>query len=155
MSKIECTLECIQALMTSMTEQGITGLKIKQNDLEIEINAQSQKEQVVVNSVMPGVAAYPTVQSSPVANVAEKVSDKPRGNIVTAPIVGTFYSAPSPKDKPFVSQGQKVAKGDVLFIIESMKVMNEVKSEFDGIVSVINVKDGEAVEFDQPVMIIE
>ncbi|MBQ8826687.1 MAG: acetyl-CoA carboxylase biotin carboxyl carrier protein [Oscillospiraceae bacterium] len=76
------------------------------------------------------------------------------GNVVKSPIVGTFYAAPSPDKAPFVTVGQQVKKGDVLMIIESMKLMNEIQSEFDGTVKDILVKNGEAVEFDQPIMII-
>lgn len=96
----------------------------------------------------------------PAPVVAEQADSKSEttavsGNEVKAPIVGTFYSAPSPTDKPFVSVGDTVKKGDTLFIIESMKVMNEVQSEFDGKVKKILVNSGEAVEFDQTVMIID
>jgi len=77
------------------------------------------------------------------------------GNIVKAPIVGTYYRSPSPDKPPFVKIGDKVKKGDVIMIIESMKLMNEVQSEFDGVVERILVTDGQAVEFDQPIMIIK
>ena len=76
------------------------------------------------------------------------------GKMVKAPIVGTFYAAPSPDKAPFVKVGDEVKKGDVIMIIESMKLMNEIQSEFDGVVDKILVDDGQAVEFDQPVMII-
>lgn len=99
------------------------------------------------------VAAPPAVSapSAPAQTSAPAVS----GNIVKAPIVGTFYAAPSPDDAPFVTVGKSVKKGDVIFIIESMKVMSEVTSDFDGVVKEILVKNGDALEFDQPVMIIE
>ena len=74
---------------------------------------------------------------------------------MNSPIVGTFYAAPSPDKPPFVTVGTQVSKGDVLFIIESMKLMNEVTSEYDGVVAEIFVEDGETVEFGQPIMRIE
>ena len=77
------------------------------------------------------------------------------GTKVTAPIVGTFYAAPSPDSKPFVKVGDRIKKGDVIFIIESMKVMSEVPSEFDGVVKEICVNNGDAVEFGQTVMVLE
>lgn len=77
------------------------------------------------------------------------------GNVVKAPIVGTFYAAPDPSKPPFAEVGKHVKKGDVLMIIESMKLMNEITSEYDGVVKQILVKNGEAVDYDQPVMIIE
>ncbi|MBQ7757120.1 MAG: biotin/lipoyl-binding protein, partial [Oscillospiraceae bacterium] len=76
------------------------------------------------------------------------------GNVVKSPIVGTFYSAPAPDKAPFVTVGQQVNKGDVLFIIESMKVMSEVQSEFSGVVKEILVNNADPLEFDQPVMVI-
>lgn len=92
-----------------------------------------------------------TASSTPSENKTSAVS----GNVVKAPIVGTFYSAPSPDDAPFVTVGKSVKKGDVIFIIESMKVMSEVNSDFDGVVKEILVKNGDALEYDQPIMIIE
>jgi acetyl-CoA carboxylase biotin carboxyl carrier protein len=78
----------------------------------------------------------------------------PEGNAVRSPIVGTFYEAPSPGKPPFVKVGDKVKKGEVIFIIESMKLMNEVLSDFDGTVGEILVKNGDPLEFDQIVMTI-
>lgn len=71
-----------------------------------------------------------------------------------APLVGTYYAAPSPDQKPFVQVGDTVKKGDVILIIESMKLMNEVQSDFDGVVKEILVQNGDGVEYDQPLMII-
>lgn len=85
----------------------------------------------------------------------ELKDEKISGNIVKSPIVGTYYSAPAPGKAPFVTVGKTVKKGDTIMIIESMKLMNEVQSEFDGVVTKILVKDGEAVEYDQNIMIIE
>ncbi len=100
---------------------------------------------------MPAVLNEVSVSAN-AAPAAPKALD---GNVVKAPIVGTFYSASAPDKPPFVSVGQSVKKGDVLMIIESMKLMNEVQSEFDGVVTDILVKNAEAVEFDQPIMVIK
>lgn len=80
---------------------------------------------------------------------------KAGGTEVRAPIVGTYYAAATPDSPPFVKPGSKVKKGDILMIIESMKLMNEIKSEVDGVVREILVTNGQAVEFDQVIMIIE
>ncbi len=154
MAKIENTLECVQALMKSMSENGAKSLKIKDKELEIELEMDCGTAPVYVGNSIPSYSApaqAPAIENAP----ATQTPSKPLGNVVKAPIVGTFYASASPKDKPFVSVGQSVKKGDILFIIESMKVMNEIKSDFDGSVITINCKNGEAVEFDQPVMIIE
>lgn len=77
------------------------------------------------------------------------------GTWVKAPLVGTYYAAPSPESEPFVTVGKRVKKGDVLMIIESMKLMNEVLCEQEGTVAEILVQNGDAVEFDQPILRIE
>ncbi|MGN0692597.1 MAG: acetyl-CoA carboxylase biotin carboxyl carrier protein [Oscillospiraceae bacterium] len=102
---------------------------------------------------MPSVqAAAP--EAAPAAEAAAPKAEEKSGNVVKAPIVGTFYASPGPGKAPFVTVGRQVKKGDVLMIIESMKLMNEIQSEFDGVVTEIIAKDGQAVEYDQPVMII-
>ena len=78
----------------------------------------------------------------------------PAGKAIKAPLVGTFYAAPSPDQPPFVQVGDTVKKGDVVLIIESMKLMNEVTSDVEGVVQEILVKNGDAVEYDQPLMIL-
>ncbi len=98
-------------------------------------------------TVSPAPAAAPAAVTAPAAAAVD-------GNVVKAPIVGTYYASPSPEKPPFVKEGQKVRKGDVLMIIESMKLMNEVQSEFDGVVKKIMITNGQAVEYDQPLMII-
>lgn len=102
---------------------------------------------------VPAVGQAPAAQAAPQSARAEAPAVS--GNVVKSPIVGTFYAASAPDKPPFVTVGQQVKKGDVIMIIESMKLMNEVQSEFDGTVAEILVKNGEAVEFDQPIMIIK
>lgn len=96
-----------------------------------------------------------TAAAATSTEIAAKADDSIKGNVVKSPIVGTFYAAPSPDKPPFVKIGDSVKKGDVIMIIESMKLMNEIQSDFDGVVSEILVDNGQAVEFDQPIMIIE
>ena len=101
---------------------------------------------------MAAPAAAPAIDASAPAPAEEK---KPlSGKIIKSPIVGTFYASPSPDQPPFVQVGDTVKKGDVVMIIESMKLMNEVQSDMDGTVQEILVKNGEAVEYDQPLMIL-
>ena len=87
-------------------------------------------------------------------NEENKVEDTNK-NIVKSPMVGTFYMKPSPTSDPYVEVGQRVKKGDTLCIIEAMKLMNEIESEYDGIVKEILVKDGEPVEYGKPLFVIE
>ena len=101
---------------------------------------------------MAAPAAAPAAAASAPVPAAE---EKPlSGKIIKSPIVGTFYASPSPDQPPFVQVGDTVKKGDVIMIIESMKLMNEVQSDMDGTVQEILVKNGEAVEYDQPLMIL-
>lgn len=104
---------------------------------------------------MPMPPAGASVAASPAAPAeTPAVSQKPAGKSIKAPLVGTFYAAPSPDQPPFVQVGDTVKKGDVVLIIESMKLMNEVTSDVDGVVQEILVKNGDAVEYDQPLMIL-
>ena len=81
---------------------------------------------------------------------ANNTDNKEDGNIVKSPMVGTFYIKPSPTANPYVEIGKHVNKGDILCIIEAMKLMNEIESEYDGEIAEIYVKDGEAVEYGKP-----
>ncbi|MGN0591748.1 MAG: acetyl-CoA carboxylase biotin carboxyl carrier protein [Ruminococcus sp.] len=102
-------------------------------------------------SMAAAPAAAPAAPAAP-APAPAAAAPAPAGNIVKAPIVGTFYAAASPDEPPYVKVGDAVKKGDVLMIIESMKLMNEVVSDFDGVVEEIFVANGDAVEYDQPLM---
>lgn len=96
-------------------------------------------------------AAAPPAASGSSVSPAEKEID---GNVVKAPVVGTYYSSPSPDKPSFVKRGQTVKKGDIIMIIESMKIMNEIPSPYDGVVKEILAENGQAVEYDEPIMII-
>lgn len=157
---IACNLdyEEISKLADKVEKGSLSKIKIKNGDCEIVI----EKENKIVSQPAPAAVPPTVIQAAvqtPVQNVsdtaAETKSDEENGNIVKSPIVGTYYSAPGPDKAPFVEVGKQVKKGDVIMIIESMKLMNEVKSEFDGTVKKILVENGSAVEYDQPVMIIE
>lgn len=94
-----------------------------------------------VNESAP--VAAPAAPAAPSAPVAE-------GKTINSPIVGVFYAAPSPDSNPYVSVGQKISKGDTICIVEAMKCMNEIQSELDGEVTEVLVKDGDLVEYGQP-----
>ena len=101
--------------------------------------------------VMPAVPA-----AAPAAPAETPAAPKaPAGKAIKAPLVGTFYAAPSPDQPPFVQVGDTVKRGQVLGIVEAMKLMNEIESEYDGTVKAILVKNGDLVEFDQPMFVIE
>ena len=130
-------------------------IEIKSGDFELCIEGRKCPAPPA-HMPMPFMGA-PAMQPSPVAETAAPVQEKAEqlsGNVVKSPIVGTFYAAPSPDKAPFVKVGDAVKKGDVIMIIESMKLMNEIQSDFDGTVAEILVNNGDAVEFDQPIMVI-
>ena len=85
----------------------------------------------------------------------DKNNDAYDGNVLKSPMVGTFYAKPNPNSAPYVEVGKKVKKGDIVCIIEAMKLMNEIESEFDGEIKEILVKDGEPVEYGKPLFIIK
>ena len=114
----------------------------------------------VMPAVPTGVMAPPAAVQAPAVQNQEPAKAQPaeeavKGNVVKAPIVGTFYASPSPDKPAFVKVGDHIKKGDVIFIVESMKLMNEIQSEFEGTVEKILVDNASAVEYDQPIMIIK
>lgn len=102
-----------------------------------------------------GASVGANIGSSVDAGADEKISEKTLGTSVKAPLVGTFYAAPSPDEEPFVTVGKTVKKGDVVGIIEAMKLMNEVVAPVDGKVTKIEAKDGCMVQYEQTILVIE
>lgn len=136
--------EEIKELAKILNEADLGEISVKIGEASISIKA---KEAQMV---------YTTPQAAAVENAPKKeIAEKHSGSEVKSPIVGTFYASPAPDKPPFVTVGSAVKKGDPLFIIESMKLMNEVQSDFDGVVSEILVSDGQGLEFGQLVMTIK
>lgn len=148
MANLEFTTEMIDYLTEKMKRSGLAKMKLKTQEFEVELQAQGNCALAAISAGGSAVAQQPEV-----ALPAEVEPES--GSIVRSPIVGTFYAAPAPDKESFVSVGQQVRKGDVLFIIESMKLMNEIKSEYDGRVTKILIESGQSVEYGQPIMVIE
>ena len=145
----DVALELMDALRTS----GLGEVELELDDAKIKIKSAAP---VVAAAAAPAAAA----PSAPAAGAAEQPAAPAAdvhvtGTEVKSPLVGTFYSAPSPDAPPFVLVGQKVKEGDTLFIIEAMKTMNEIKSPCDGTVARILAQPGDMVEYNQTVAIIE
>lgn len=149
MANFKFETETIDYLIDKVAKSGITKLRLANDEFELEIEA--AKPQPIVTAATPAAPAA----SAPVVSAEISSSSEPSGNIMRSPIIGTFYSSASPEKPPFVSVGQSVKKGDVLFIVESMKLMNEIKSEYDGAIKEILVQNGESVDYNQPIMVIE
>ena len=150
MSDLKLSLEEVRGLMDAFAASGLTRLKLKDGDFELSLGKERETVAAVPQPFQPVPAVERAAVSTPAAGFSET-----EGNIVKSPIVGTFYASPSPEKPAYVALGKKVGKGDVLFIIESMKLMNEVQSEVEGTVAEILVGNGEAVEYDQPILRVE
>ena len=144
----------IEKLAKIITDNGLTEISLEDGDQAITIR--KDLPEVMMAPPLPPVAA-PSVQSTviPQSVDSEVKAEVPQGKAITSPMVGTFYSAPSPEDAPFVEIGSEVKTGDVVCIIEAMKLMNEIKSEQEGKVVKICVKNGDPVEFGQVLMYVE
>ena len=135
--------EKIKQLMEDMGNSKLTSINIDFPD-GTKISMTKEESQMV-----KVIQEIPQKEEAKVENsVQEKVTEE--GNIVKSPMVGTFYMKPSPTEEPYVKVGQKVKKGDILCIIEAMKLMNTIESEFEGEIAEVFVKDGEAVEYGKP-----
>ena len=151
--------EIIQ-LMEAVSKNGLTSFKMEEGNLKLSIKKEKEVQQIVAVSggesvpqviTAAGTAAAvagPAVQAEETSSSMEESigSDK----VVTSPLVGTFYSSASPDAKPYVQVGDTVKKGQVLGIIEAMKLMNEIESDFDGVVEAVLVNNEEVVEYGQP-----
>ncbi len=154
-TRIEDTIECVEALAKLVKENDLAKLKISTEDIDIVIEGKRCPPPMPPMGMpaMPPMAA-PAPAAAPAA-AASAAPEAVSGNIITSPIIGTFYAAPSPDKPPFVKVGDTINAGDVVCIIESMKLMNELNSDFSGKVAEIYVNNGEAVEFGQKLMRIE
>jgi acetyl-CoA carboxylase biotin carboxyl carrier protein len=143
--------KAIEQLMKAMDETNLTHLEIEEEGIKIKMK--KEKEIVAVSTIEQKVQPAAEVTPSKAVEGAEAPSPKEEakeGALVHSPIVGTFYNAPSPGAKPFVSLGDKVKKGDTLCIIEAMKLMNEIEADIDGEIVEILVGNEEMVEYNQP-----
>lgn len=144
----------VKKLIELLEESGIDELEIRENEESVRISRNSNRNvaQQYVSAPIAAVA-QPAVTASPVAPevVATQVL---KGSVVRSPMVGTFYRSPSPTAAKFVEVGQTVKKGDILCIVEAMKMMNQIEAEIGGVIDSILVENGEPVEYDQPLFTI-
>ena len=147
----------IKKLIELVEESGITELEVQEEEGTVRISRAAP-------AVAPAAIQYAAAPVAPVAAPAaapaaaaptEAPAAEISGHQVRSPMVGTFYRSPSPEAKAFVEVGQTVKVGDALCIVEAMKMMNRIEADKAGMVKAILVNDGEAVEFDQPLIVIE
>ena len=144
----------VKKLMELPEQSGMAEIEIKEGEESVKIsrfgNAPIMRPAV---SQKPAAVVAPSKVESK-STVASKSSEV-GGNLISSPMVGTYYSAPSPSAKPFITVGQQVKKGDTVGIIEAMKIMNQIEADQSGTVVEILVNDGEAVEFGQALIVLQ
>lgn len=142
----------IKELLELMAEHNVGEIEIEKDNAKIKLRKMATGGIVVQNSpqVMAPMQAAMTQASGPVPAAPPLAEDGVV--IVRSPMVGTFYAAPAPDQPAYVSVGKAVKEGDVLCIVEAMKLMNEIKSELSGTVMEILVQNGQTVEYDQPIL---
>ncbi len=151
--------EEVKELMKLFSKSKLDKIKVKNKDFEIEMEKGGE---TVVVETLPAATAQPAApsevpaaQSSAPAPAAEENKPTAEGELITSPMVGTFYAAPSPDSPPFVQAGDTVRKGQTLCILEAMKIMNELEAEYDCKILEVLVQDGEPVEYDKPLFRVE
>ena len=155
-------LDKIITLIKTVSDSNLTQFSLEEGNLKISMKTDKQTK-VISAPVIPLPTAEKSVPSA-VISAAEEVQKaevlvggetEPEGNVVKSPLVGTFYNAPSPEAEAFVKPGDTVKKGQVLGIVEAMKLMNEIESEFDGVVKQVLVENEQVVEYGQPLFVIQ
>jgi len=140
----------VKKLIELLEESGIDELEIHEGEESVRISRHSKQ----VAMQQPIYAQAPAAPAPAPVAAAAPAAPKLNGNVVRSPMVGTFYRASSPESKAFVEVGQSVKKGDILCIVEAMKMMNHIEAEISGTIESILVENGQPVEYDQPLFTI-
>ena len=145
----------VKKLIELLEQSNINELEINEGDESVRISRGATAVTYAAPPIAAPVAAAPAPIAAPAAvEAAAPASEELAGHAVKSPMVGTFYASPAPDSPPFVTVGQTVAAGDVICIIEAMKMMNQIEADKAGTIGAILIEDGEAVEFDQPIVTI-
>jgi acetyl-CoA carboxylase biotin carboxyl carrier protein len=145
----------VKKLIELLEESDIAEIEIHEGEESVRISRNS-----TVAATMAPMGFAPAAHHAPAPAAEPAASEKPKaeeltGHIVKSPMVGTFYRAPTPGSKNFVEEGQSVAKGDTLCIIEAMKILNQIEADKSGSIKKILVENGQPVEYNQPLFVIE
>ena len=145
-------LRKLKTLIDLVQNSGISELEISEGEEKIRIAKHLTAAPATTLVSMP--AAAPVAVAPAPTSGAEVAPAKAEGHVMKAPMVGTFYRSSSPDASPFVEVGQTVKEGDTLCVIEAMKLMNEIEADISGVIKAIQVENGQAVEFGQPMFVI-
>jgi acetyl-CoA carboxylase biotin carboxyl carrier protein len=144
----------VKKLIELLEESDVAEIEIHEGEESVRISRTSHVVAPMVSAAAPTpVPAAAPASAAPAT--AETEPEEPKGHVIRSPMVGTFYRASSPGAKPFVSEGEAVAKGETLCIIEAMKILNQIESDKSGKVIEILVENGQPVEYNQPLMVID
>lgn len=150
----------VKKLIELLEESNIDELEIHEGEESVRISRHGKQPAVYAAATAPAPAPAVAPAPAPVAAASEPATDTaseveaPAGHSIRSPMVGTFYRSPSPGAKAFVEVGDKVSVGDVICIVEAMKMMNQIEADKSGTVSAILVEDADPIEFDQPLLVI-
>ena len=154
-------LRKIKTLIDLLTESGVAEIEVKEGEESVRIARYSNAPPAQHYAPPPPPATPPPAPPAAPAPspaekaAAEKIAAAARGHVVKSPMVGTFYRSPSPGAKAFVEVGQTVKQGQTLCIIEAMKMLNQIEADVSGVVAEILVENDQAVQFDQPLFVLE
>ena len=158
-------IELLNQVLKIMEKGDLVELLVEQDNFKIQLKKSGANiihstptiftTPAPANFQASAASAQSAASTGPAAEDAKPAEEDPNIHTVKSPMVGTFYRAPSPDAAPFVNTGDNVSPGQTLCIIEAMKIMNEIKSEIKGKVKEIKVENGQAVEFNQPMILIE
>ncbi len=149
-------LERMESLARLMNDWGLTGIEVWEGENRVRLERGGPAVAPAMAPAHPAPAALHQPAGEPAPQAAQpQAQPAAAGKAVTSPMVGVFYAAPAPDQPPFVSVGDRVKKGQVLCIIEAMKLMNEITAEQDGTLREICAQNGELVEYGQPLFIVE
>ena len=140
-------------LIKTVSDSNLTQFQIEEDGFKLSMKTDKQSK-VVVQKQESIPKEIQSVAMDEIKPAEQKEIKKAEGNVVKSPLVGTFYRASSPDSAPFVKVGDTVKKGQVLGIVEAMKLMNEIESEFDGVVKEIQIENEQVVEYGQPLFVI-
>ena len=141
----------VRKLIELLEASNIAEIEIKEGEEAVRISRATNIAPATIAAPV-AVAAPATQAAAPAAPAEPAPPPVESGNLVTSPMVGTFYRAPAPDSPSYVEVGQQVNEGDTIGIVEAMKMMNQIESEFSGVVEAILVEDGKPVEFGQPLV---